>query len=230
MNDRTAALSSHGLAPLLAAVTLAEQISRDISARQALLAPLPLGRALARQSWQETTHAAIFRTALQCLPGRAACPPALEHALRRYAAQLHDDLDRGDLAASMIGLHCVLEGLGAVALRPPPGALAKLADRIVPVRSFILHQELGHQRLGQIWVERLGADPASLRTALRTYVELAETSLQAGLNTLDCLAADRAYYEDAVRAHLKSTETLLGRRDTHTTFPGSAPLQIERSR
>lgn len=229
MNHRSAALPPHSLGPLLAAVTLAEEISRDISARQALLAPAPLGRALARQSWQETVHAAVFRSALQCLPGRAACPAALEQALRRYAAQLHDDLDRNDLAASMIGLHCVLEGFGAVALRPPPGALARLADRIVPVRSFILHQELGHQRLGQVWVERLGGDPAGLDAALRIYVELAEASLQAGLNTLECLAADREYYEGAVRAHLDSVGTLLG-RDAQVAFRDSIPGETERAR
>jgi hypothetical protein len=230
MDDRVAALSPHSLSPLLAALTLAEEISRDISARQALLAPSPLRRALQRQSWQETAHAAVFRAALQCLPGRAACPGALEKSLRRYATQLHADIDRGNLTASLIGLHCVLEGLGAVALQPPPGQLAKLADRVVPVRSFILHQELGHQRLGQAWVRRLGAEPAGLDTALRVYGELAEASLQAGLDTLDCLAADRDYYQDAVRAHLRSTETLLRHRDAPAMPPNSIRLQTGRPR
>lgn len=102
----------------------------------------------------------------------------------------------------MVGLHCVLEGLGAVALQPPPGELARLANRVVPVRSFILHQELGHQRLGEVGVPRLVAEPTSLRSVLSIYVELAEAVLQAGLNTLDCLSSDGDHYREAVRAHL----------------------------
>jgi hypothetical protein len=94
MNDRTAGISPHSLSPLLAAVTLAEEISREISARQAPLAPMPLRRALMRQSWQETAHAVVFGTALQYLPGPASCPAPLGKALRRYAAQLHADLDK----------------------------------------------------------------------------------------------------------------------------------------
>jgi len=212
MNDRAGAMSAHDLSPLLSAVTLAEEISRDVSARQALLAPWPLSRALRRQSWQETSHAAVFRTALQYLPGKSSCPEPLQKALRTYAAQLHADLDRNALAASMVGLHCVLEGLGAVALQPPPGELARLADRVVPVRSFILHQELGHQRLGEVWVSRLVAEPARLGSALGIYIELAEAVLQAGLITLNCLAVDGDYYREAVRAHLRSAKSLLSGR------------------
>lgn len=212
MNDKAVGISPHSLSPLLAAVTLAEEISRDVSARQALLAPAPLKGALTRQCWQETAHAALFGTALHYLPGPASCPASLGKALRRYAAQLHDDLDHNDLAASMIGLHCVLEGLGAIALQPPPGELATLADRHLPVRSFILHQELGHQRLGELWVPRLAIEPASLRSALRIYVGLAEDVLQAGLSTLDCLTNDSAHYRRAVRSHLSATEALLSRR------------------
>jgi len=212
MNDRAGGLSAHDLSPLLAAVTIAEEISRDVSARQTLLAPWPLSRALKRQSWQETSHAAVFRAALQYLPGQPSCPAPLEKALRSYAAQLHADLDREDLPASMVGLHCVLERLGTVALQPPPGELARLADRVVPVRSFILHQELGHQRLGEVWVPRLVAEPARLGSALGIYVELAEAVLQAGLNTLNCLVVDADQYREAVRAHLRSAKTLLSGR------------------
>lgn len=230
MHDRAAVLSPHSLAPLLAAVTLAEEISRDVSARQSLLSPEPLGRTLKRQSWQEASHVAIFRAARQCLPGDASCPAPLQTALRRYAAQLHADLDRCDLAASMIGLHCVLEGLGAIALQPPPGELATLADSYLPVRSLILHQERGHQRLGEVWIPRLATEPARLQRAMNSYIGLAEAVLEAGLNSLDCLAADRGYYEDAVRAHLTSTEMVLGRHDAERVCSDSAPPDVERAR
>ena len=222
MRHSMAASSPKSLSSLLAAVTLAEEISRDVSARQSLIAPRPLGAALKRQSWQEHSHVAIFRAARQCLPRKASCPPPLQRALQGYSARLHADIDRNDLAGSIVGLQCVLEGLGAVALQPPPGALAAFAERCLPVRSFILHQELGHQRLGEVWLPRLDATPARLLSAARAYTELAQAVLQAGLATLDCLAADAGHYEQAVRAHLKSTELLVG-RDEETALAAFVP-------
>jgi hypothetical protein len=209
-NDRSGALSLHSLSPLLAAITLAEEISRDVSARQASIARLPLRLALKQQSWQETAHAAAFRTALQFVPG-PPCPAPVAKALHRFSRELHADLDRKALAASMIGMQCVLEGLGAVALQPPPGEVATLADRIFPLRAIVLHQELGHQRLGEAWVPRLGIEPVRLHKTLNIYLELAQALLDAGLSTLDCLAGARAHYQDAVEAHFRATTDLFSR-------------------
>lgn len=201
----TATLSVRALAPLLAAITLAEEISRDVTARQALLAPPRLRGTLRQQSWQEAAHATVFRTALHCTPKRSSCPPRLQAALGLYAARLHADLDRGALAASMVGLHCVLEGVAAVALEPPPRALAQLADQVVPLRAFILQQEQGHQRLGEVWVPRLVPEPAALVGSARDYCELAEGLLTAGLATLECLDQDSGHYRERVRSHLRAT-------------------------
>ncbi|MBA3774440.1 MAG: hypothetical protein H0X13_18715, partial [Ramlibacter sp.] len=64
------------LVPLLAAAQEAERIARDIAAAQANIAPAAaLQRALWQQSRQEAVHAAVFASALACLPGRVACPP-----------------------------------------------------------------------------------------------------------------------------------------------------------
>lgn len=195
-------LTVRHLAPLLAAVSIAEEISRDVSRRQAAIAPTVLRRPLGLQSRQEAVHAATFRAALQCLPGSGRCPDRLVQTLRAFEARLHADVDNGDLAASMLGLHCVLEGLGCIALEPPPGELARLADRAVPLRSFIRHQEEGHRRLGEVWVPRLAAGTAGLRLACEDYLALAQAVLTAGLETLDCLAGDAAYYGEAVSRHL----------------------------
>lgn len=190
------------LGPLLAAITQAEELSRDISARQALLAPARLRRTLQQQSWQEAAHACVFRTALQCLPGRFSCPPAVRAALDAYAGRLHRDLDRGALAESLIGLQGVLEGFAAVALQPPPGALARCADTLVPLRAFILHQEQGHERLGQRWAPRLLSSPLARRRCADDYRTLVLALLEAGLGELECLHQDSGAYRLRVHAHL----------------------------
>lgn len=218
--------ASHSLVPLLAAITRAEEISRDVAARQALLAPARLGRALRHQSWQEAAHATVFRSALRCLPGRPACRAALEQALSAYAARLHADLDRGALAASLVGLQCVLEGFASVALQPPPGALAGAADTLVPLRAFILHQEQGHQRLGEVWAPRLQPDGAALARIAGGYGELAQQLLETGLAQLECLQDDAAFYREAIGCRLGATQQLLA---GSAAAPASQPQEAARA-
>lgn len=205
----TTSVSLRSLRPLLAAITLAEEISRDVSARQAKLAPPRLRETLRRQSWQEAAHAAVFRTALHCTPGDSACPQPVANALRRYADRLHADIDRGDLAASMAGLHCVLEGVASIALAPPPGALATLADQLVPLRAFVLHQEEAHQRLGEVWVPRLVEDRRVLTRSVFDYCALAQELVEAGTTHLECLERDADHYTASIRLHLDGTRCRL---------------------
>jgi len=128
----------HQLVPLLAAAQEAERIARDIAAAQAGIAPVAaLQRALTQQSRQEAVHAAVFASALACLPGRAACPPRLARALARFRQRLQADVAAGRLAASLFGLQHVLEALGHVALQPPHGELAGLGDQFVPLRGLL---------------------------------------------------------------------------------------------
>ncbi len=204
---------SHGsLAPLLATITQAEEISRDVAARQALLAPPRLARALRHQSWQEAGHAAVFRNALGCLPGSARCPPALRQGLSAYAARLHADLDRGALAASLVGLQSVLEGVGTVVFQAPPGLLARAVDLLVPVRALILHQEQGHQRLGEVWAARLLPDADALGSMAHAYEEQAQALLEAGLANLECLQELSGFYRERVGQHLRATQERLRTR------------------
>ena len=157
------------LVPLLAAAQEAERIARDIAAAQAAISPVPaLQRALRQQSRQEAVHAAVFASALACLPGRAVCPPRLAVALGGFRHRLEVDVAAGRLAASMFGLQHVLEALGHVALQPPGGQLARLGDRFIPLRGVLADQELGHRRLGEVWVPRLAQPFGALqRRALR---------------------------------------------------------------
>jgi len=196
--------AANRLAPLLVAVTAFEEMSRDITRRQSALATAPgLARALLRQSHQEAAHAALFHGALRLTGVRATCPSRLDRALAACRSRLADDLERGDLACSMLGLHRVLEGLGSVALQPPAGDLGRLGNHLVPLRALVLKQEEAHQQLGELWVERLGDHrrPA-LQQACRTYVELADEVADAGLSAFDGYCMDRALYLAGSRVHL----------------------------
>lgn len=208
-HHKSAQLAVQALSPLLSAVVLAEEISRDIAGRQADHAPLQLRNALRRQSLQEAAHALMFRAALAWLPGPGGCPALLRDALLRYRVQLDDDVARGRLDISLVGLQCVLESLGAVVLQPPSGQLCGLADRFLPAWALVLHQEQSHQKLGQVWVARFGLAEDELDQALGLYVALARDVLRAGLATLECLQEERSHYEHAVPAELERVSTLL---------------------
>ncbi|MEP7058195.1 MAG: hypothetical protein ABI809_10540 [Caldimonas sp.] len=191
------------LAPLLVAVVAFEEMSRDVTRLQSAIAPTPgLARALLRQSRQEAMHAAVFRGALRLTGIRADCPPRLATGLAQVRLRLQDDLRRGDLGSSMLGLHCVMEGLGSTALQPPAGDLGRLGDRLVPLRALILEQELAHQQLGERWIERMAGERSELRVACQVYVELAEAIVDAGLDAFGGYSADEAAYRIDSAAHL----------------------------
>lgn len=205
----TAIVSVRRLAPLFRAVQLGEELARDISLAQAALAPVPrLARALQEQSRQEAFHANLFGAALQCIPGRHLCPPRFARALASYRAKLQADIFEGNLLASMLGLQCGFEGLGAVALRFPPGPIAAICDRLVPLRAVILRQEEAHHRLGQWWARRVGAvDASRVGTALRVYSALAEEITAAGLHELEILNIDAQHYRCASSEHIAHLRT-----------------------
>ncbi|MEJ7931098.1 hypothetical protein WG922_14065 [Ramlibacter sp. AN1015] len=196
-------LSASDLGPLLAAIARAEAISRDVALRQSRLAPAPLARALAQQARQEAAHATLFGAAAAALPGGARCPPRVERALQAFRVRLERDLDRAELAGTLVGLQGVLESLACVALEPPPGELARLADRLVPLRLLVLRQEDAHHQLGERWIGRLVSDPAqALAPARLAYTALAADLLDAGLAELACLAGDAPHYRTAIATRL----------------------------
>lgn len=190
------------LRPLVAAIVQAEEISCEVSARQARIAPAALAHVLRTQSRQEAIHAAGFRAALEWLPGVAVPPAALSSALRAFRERLLGDVQAGALGASLLGLQCVFERLACVALEPPPGELARLADRAVPLRVLVLHQEIAHRQLGDIWVGRLPDPAQGLGHHCEEYLGLAHAVLEAGLGSLDCLQQDGGHYRAAVTREL----------------------------
>lgn len=201
--NRSALVALRRIAPLLAAVSFCEKMSRDVALRQSTLAPsAALAHLLRWQSRQEAMHALLFESAIHVVRRDAVCPPALMHALAQFAARLHADLDAGRLAASMLGLQCVFERLACVALEPPPGELECVGDHFVPLLGIVKHQEVAHHRLGELWVPRLAGtvsvqEQRALVLARIGYVELADVATQAALSAFKGCAADRAHYLEA---------------------------------
>ena len=72
----------------------------------------------------------------------------------------------------------------------------------MPLRALILKQELAHQHLGELWVERLAANRLALQAACSAYVELAESVVDAGLAAFGNYAMDQALYLAGSREHL----------------------------
>lgn len=197
------------LSPIMMAARRTEQIARDVSKRQAEIAPTAgLRQALRQQSRQEAAHAAGFDAALQYL-GESSASGRMLDALEDLGARLHADLDGGDLPSSMIGLQYVLEGLGSIALEPPPGEFARLGDQFVPLRKLVLHQEMAHRRLGEVWVPRFAAalttaERGRLVAAGRDYAALAHAVVEAGLPLLEGLETDRDHFLRASRSFVTS--------------------------
>lgn len=199
------------LVPVLQAAQRTEQIARDVSLGQAKLAPLPaLQHALREQSKQEAMHARAFEAALDLL-GTGKPPDRMLDALDDFGRRLTSDLAAGRLACSMFGLQYVLEGLGGVALSPPAGHFAQVGDKFVPLRDLVLHQEIAHRRLGEVWVPRLAshlddAGRSELASASREYARLAAAVVDAGLPLLGDLEADRNHYVATAGGFLASLD------------------------
>lgn len=197
------------LRPILVAARRTEQIAREVAGAQASLAPLAgLQHSLREQSKQEAVHADAFDRALRVL-GEGSHPLPMLKALDELDACLRSDLESGNLPASMVGLQYVLEGLGSVALAPAPGELAEVGDQYVPIRELVLHQEVAHRRLGEVWIPRLAErlddrGRERLIRAGREYAGLAEAIVNAGLPLLEQLGVDREHYSKASRAFIES--------------------------
>ncbi|MDQ6620264.1 MAG: hypothetical protein M3Z31_11300 [Pseudomonadota bacterium] len=186
---------------LFVGVKLAEEISRDISFRQAALAPdSRMRRFFELQSKQEAMHATVFDVAARLTARRAGCPASLSTALDCFAARLHSDLDAGLLPESVVGLQGVFEALGEVALSAPRGRIAGFAARLVPLRSTFLKQERMHHRYGRRCLQQLVADDRvreRLRASSREYFALGAAVLAASIELFDGFEAEqRRYAED----------------------------------
>lgn len=135
------------LALLTSAVYAGELLAARTAERQARIASAPwMRRALALQARQEHGHVKLAAMAAAIAGGGR--PGAAPSPLYALDARLTRDLDRGDLGASIAGLHGVLEHLGEALLHQlgrhthPAGAV------LHRLRRHVLAQEQQHIALG----------------------------------------------------------------------------------
>jgi hypothetical protein len=174
------------LARLLGAIARGEQLAHRTAARQAGLVGLAaMRRALETQARQEHVHATSFAAAALLFDsrgGRASTP--LDLAFDAYARELDADLAAGRLAASLVGLQGVLEGLGEALLTRLDAASEPRTAAFDALRRRFARQEHAHQAIGARCLRALGTGAPELREFAGSYAVLSEALIAAGADTL----------------------------------------------
>jgi len=143
-----------------------ERVAHRCAQRQAVLAIDARQRRFLRlQARQETMHALLFRSIVSRLDprGNHATTPAVS-ALSDYEEQLHRDLDRKDLTASLLGMQGILEGIGEQMLRASSQSLTGQNERYRRLHRLVLQQENSHHAFGQHCLQRSQGDKQALRS------------------------------------------------------------------
>jgi 1,2-phenylacetyl-CoA epoxidase catalytic subunit len=196
------------LAHLFQVLVAGERLAQECAQRQALLAPERKTRSfLLTQAQQEGLHAWVFQRAASALAPRGSVgdSPALR-AMFHYRERLFADLDRGNLAGSLVGMQVVLEGVGARVLKEMDAELRRRGDRHAALRRRLLLQEDAHHAFGLRCIQRLCAEtPAAsalLATAGREYTALSIDMLTACEELFLYLGAEPQLYQPALPACL----------------------------
>ena len=198
-------LTAQQLARLIAVLRNGETLAASTAARQASLAPLPwMRRALATQAAQERQHAAFADAALAILGRRATASDAIAPLRTR----LDRDLARGDLTASVIGLHGVVEHLGEALLARLGARDYPAASLLKPLRLHVLAQERGHVQLGARCLTALGGLAATCDSATwDEYAALGRSTALAVAELLDEAHFDADAFWADVQARLAAWHT-----------------------
>lgn len=149
-------------ASLLAVLHDGERLAAETAQRQAALAPQAwMRRGLAVQARQERGHVKLVRMA-QALHGSDSAPGFSPlHPLR---TQLMRDLHAGQLAASIVGLHGVLEHLGEALLEQLAQYQHPAGIVLHRLRRHVLAQERAHTQLGSRCLKALAIAVPSAST------------------------------------------------------------------
>lgn len=183
------------LARLCQVMYFGERIAHRCAQRQTALAIDERQRRFLRlQARQETVHALLFRGIVSRLDprGNHAATPAMS-ALSDYEGQLHRDLDRKDLTASLLGMQGILEGIGEQMLRASSRSLTGQNERYRRLHRLVLQQEASHHAFGQHWLQRSQYNKHALRSisaARLRYQTLAHDLLVACGGLLEDLDID----------------------------------------
>lgn len=143
------------LARLCQVMYLGERIAHRCAQRQAALATEPRQRRfLLLQARQETMHALLFRRIVARLDPRgnhAGTSAVL--ALSRYGEQLYQDIERNDLAASLLGMQGTLEGIGERMLHAFGPFVSGQSERYQRLHRLVVQQESAHHAFGMHWLQ-----------------------------------------------------------------------------
>lgn len=163
------------LVPLCSLVLAAERLSMRCAGMQAALARgLPFERMFLAQQRHERGHVALFRSVLAfSRPGGETLVKPLA-ALATYERRLVSALARGDLAASLVGLQVVLEGIGTNLF-----SSLTVSPALERIKRAVLLQEEAHHELGARVLRQVrGTNVDSLQAEARAYVDAGRTLLE----------------------------------------------------
>jgi hypothetical protein len=196
-------VGSARIAELLHLLRQGECIAHDGARRQALICgDARMKRFFALQATHEMLHAGVLDVACSVLsPRHRAQSPALT-ALAAFRRDLEHDLARGHLAASIVGLQIVLEGLGMLTLSRMNPALSRHGARFAPFKRVLEQQEHTHHAFGCRWLERQDRSLLPQRAAdARRYFDLAAAVIDDGAD-LFCHGAStpRSYKQGLLAA------------------------------
>ncbi len=156
-------------------------------------------RFLKAQARQEATHAKIFKAGIGILAPRGIGDPIANSQMLQYRRLLQSSLDKGDRAASLLGMQIILEGLGDITLNRIRKGFHSRGLTFRRVRQLIVGQEDAHHTFGVRCFQKLSVLPTHNVTSLcqqhDLYLELID-------NLLLSLTPFFEYFEEDPREYL----------------------------
>lgn len=194
MSDRNAAV-----ARLVAVLARGERLAHECASRQAAFTTFPkAARFFHAQARQEHMHARGFDVALGFLGASKTPSTPADVPFERLRQRLEQDLRRGDLPASVIGMQVLFERLGAQTLKRLNFDLPLHAKCFGPLRDLFARQEEAHHAFGTRFIEaglaRGTLEPGRVREAAAAYRYLVGETLDACAALFAELGADRERY------------------------------------
>lgn len=183
------------LARLCQIMYLGERVAQRCAQQQATLAgDARQSRFLRQQARQEAMHARLFRGIVARLDprGNHSNIPAAK-AMAVYETQLLRDIERRDLAASLLGMQDTLEGIGERMLLASDRFVSGQSARYRRLHRMVVLQEASHHAFGKHWLKRGlndGHASRSITLARERYGILAHDLLSACGDILEDIGID----------------------------------------
>ena len=205
----------HHAVTLLGLLQAGEKVAARCAERQANLTQARLERRFFKQqARQEHQHALVFGAGILAVDAKGQSGQArarFESAIRRYEAVLKEDLQRCDLAASVLGQQVVLEGFAEHVLVSVDSGIESRGGGYRRIRKTILGQEMAHASFGQRWLGRAVSGEPGLRERLESraqdYLSLIDGIIRASSEVMEVFEESA---EDFRRAAHQSVREAMG--------------------